>query len=164
MLVTDHALEQLPPVAIALESLRKAGVEAEVFSNVRVEPNDASWAEAIAFAQAGNFDGYVSVGGGSVMDTAKVADLCDLPGRSSGLCLYSTRAWYSGARSAEAAYRDSDHRRDEGGNDRERRFRSHHPPCENGLPSIPATDGRPGRSGQHAQHAAALVAAMVGSM
>ncbi|MGC4192677.1 MAG: hydroxyacid-oxoacid transhydrogenase [Thermomicrobiales bacterium] len=75
LLVTDPVLATLEPVAIALESLRKAGLDVEVFSNARVEPNDASWAEAIAVAQAGNFDGYVSVGGGSAMDTAKIADL-----------------------------------------------------------------------------------------
>lgn len=75
LLVTDPVLVHLEPVAIALDSLRAAGVSVEVFSNVRVEPNDASWAEAIAVAQAGNFDGYVSVGGGSAMDTAKIADL-----------------------------------------------------------------------------------------
>ena len=75
LLVTDPVLVRLEPVAVALESLRGAGVDVEVFSDVRVEPNDASWAKAIAFAQAGNFDGYVSVGGGSAMDTAKIADL-----------------------------------------------------------------------------------------
>lgn len=75
LLVTDPVLAGLESVAIALDSLRKAGIDVEVFSNVRVEPNDASWMEAIAVAQAGNFDGYVSVGGGSAMDTAKVADL-----------------------------------------------------------------------------------------
>ncbi|MGC4108306.1 MAG: hydroxyacid-oxoacid transhydrogenase [Thermomicrobiales bacterium] len=75
LLVTDPVLVNLEPVAIALDSLRMAGLDVEVFSDVRVEPNDASWAKAIAVAQAGNFDGYVSVGGGSAMDTAKIADL-----------------------------------------------------------------------------------------
>ncbi|MGB3327307.1 MAG: hydroxyacid-oxoacid transhydrogenase [Thermomicrobiales bacterium] len=75
LLVTDPVLVELEPVAIARTSLQDAGIDVEVFSRVRVEPNDASWAEAIAVAQAGTFDGYVSVGGGSAMDTAKIADL-----------------------------------------------------------------------------------------
>ena len=52
LLVTDPVLAGLESVAIALDSLRKAGIDVEVFSNVRVEPNDASWMEAIAVAQA----------------------------------------------------------------------------------------------------------------
>ena len=47
-----------------------------VFSNVRVEPDDASMADAIAFARAGKYDAYLAVGGGSVMDTAKVGHGC----------------------------------------------------------------------------------------
>jgi hydroxyacid-oxoacid transhydrogenase len=75
LLVTDPQLVNLPPVQVASESLRKAGVDFDVFDKVRVEPNDASWLEAIAFAQAGNYDGFVSVGGGSTIDTAKIANL-----------------------------------------------------------------------------------------
>lgn len=42
---------------------------------MRVEPTDASFADAVAFATAARPDGYVSVGGGSVIDTAKAANL-----------------------------------------------------------------------------------------
>ncbi len=44
-------------------------------TRARVEPTDVSFKEAIAFAAEGRFDGYVAVGGGSSMDTAKAANL-----------------------------------------------------------------------------------------
>jgi hydroxyacid-oxoacid transhydrogenase len=75
MLVTDPRVGELPPVSAAVSSLEEAGVAFELFADVRCEPTDASWQLAIEAAQAGSFDGFVSVGGGSVMDTAKVANL-----------------------------------------------------------------------------------------
>ena len=71
MLLTDANLAAGEQVEVARESLNRAGVKVALFSRVRVEPSEASFQEAIAFAQKGNFDGYVAVGGGSVMDTAK---------------------------------------------------------------------------------------------
>jgi hydroxyacid-oxoacid transhydrogenase len=75
MVVTDSYLLKLPPVAHVMESLEERGVRFEVFDRVRVEPTDESFQEAIRFAQAGEFDGFVAVGGGSVIDTAKAANL-----------------------------------------------------------------------------------------
>ncbi len=75
LVVTDGRLAKGASVATVLESLAAAGLEAEVFDRVRVEPTDASFAEAIAAAASGRFDGYAAVGGGSSMDTAKAADL-----------------------------------------------------------------------------------------
>ena len=75
MVVTDPQLAALPPVAHVLESLERAGVAFEVFDRVRVEPTDESWQDAIRFASSGGFDGFVAVGGGSVIDTAKAANL-----------------------------------------------------------------------------------------
>ena len=75
MVITDPKLTDSDPVATVLESLRAAGVDAVLFDQVSVEPTDISMKQAIAFATAGNFDGYVAVGGGSSIDTAKTANL-----------------------------------------------------------------------------------------
>ncbi len=75
MVVTDPRLSASEPVGITLDSLRTYGIDAVLFDRVAIEPTDASWQEAIRFAQEGGFDGYVGVGGGSSMDTAKAANL-----------------------------------------------------------------------------------------
>ena len=75
LVVTDSRLAGLPAVERTLASLRSAGVAVSIFDQVRVEPTDASLGEAIAAATAADVDGFVSVGGGSVIDTAKVANL-----------------------------------------------------------------------------------------
>jgi hydroxyacid-oxoacid transhydrogenase len=75
MLVTDPILAGSEPVAVALEALRLEGIESVLFDGVRIEPNDVSFKEAIDFAAEGKFDGYLAVGGGSTMDTAKAANL-----------------------------------------------------------------------------------------
>jgi len=75
MVVTDPTMAQLEPVATALASLRAEGIDAVLFDRVRVEPTDASFQEAIDAATAGGFDGYLAIGGGSSIDTAKAANL-----------------------------------------------------------------------------------------
>jgi alcohol dehydrogenase class IV len=70
---TDATLAALEPVATVLRSLHAAGIEAEVYKDVHVEPTDVSFRAATEFAKAGRFDGYISVGGGSVIDTCKAA-------------------------------------------------------------------------------------------
>jgi hydroxyacid-oxoacid transhydrogenase len=75
MLLTDAGLAKSEPVAVVRAALAKAGVDVVVYDGVTVEPTDASFQEAARFAADGGFDGYVAVGGGSVMDTAKAANL-----------------------------------------------------------------------------------------
>lgn len=75
MVVTDPNLSASEPVMVTLEALRTEGIDAVLFDQVRIEPTDGSFKEAIKFATDGNFDGFVAVGGGSTMDTAKVANL-----------------------------------------------------------------------------------------
>jgi hydroxyacid-oxoacid transhydrogenase len=75
MVATDKVLRHLPPVAAVLESLENSGVEFALYDRVRVEPTDESCLEAVRFAREGGFDGFVAVGGGSTIDTAKMANL-----------------------------------------------------------------------------------------
>ena len=74
-LFTDKRVGALQHVADALASLRAAGVDVAVYDEVKVEPTDESFRAAARFAAEGRFDGYVSVGGGSVIDTCKAANL-----------------------------------------------------------------------------------------
>jgi len=74
-LFTDKRVGALECVADALASLRSAGIDVVLYDECRVEPTDASFRVASLFAAEGRFDGYVSVGGGSVIDTCKAANL-----------------------------------------------------------------------------------------
>ncbi len=75
MVVTDPRMASSEAVAITLESLRAENLDAVLFDRVSVEPTDLSFKEAIRFAVEGAFDGFVAVGGGSSIDTAKAANL-----------------------------------------------------------------------------------------
>ena len=75
MVVTDRRLRDGPQVSAALTSLDDSGVAWTVFDRVRVEPTDRSFREAVREADRGDYDGFVAVGGGSVIDTAKAANL-----------------------------------------------------------------------------------------
>jgi len=75
MVVTDSNLAHTKPVAVALDALHSEGIDAVLYDRVRIEPTDISFKDAIDFAVRGRFDGYVAVGGGSTIDTAKTADL-----------------------------------------------------------------------------------------
>ncbi len=75
LLVTDPSLVRHGHVDVAVRSLRAAGVDVVVFDEVAIEPTDASFIGASEAARDGGFDGYVSLGGGSSIDTAKAAAL-----------------------------------------------------------------------------------------
>src|SRR5437764_3317041 len=75
MVLTDPNLAGNRAVETAMTALRGEDIDAVLYDRVRIEPTDASFNEAIAFAADGGFDGYVAVGGGSVIDTAKAANL-----------------------------------------------------------------------------------------
>ncbi len=85
-LFTDPHLVDGEYVATVRESLLTQGLSVDVFSDIRIEPDDDSVNRAAQFLRGGQFDGVVSVGGGSVIDTAKAGMVCAL--YSGGLADY----------------------------------------------------------------------------
>ena len=75
LVITDPTVSRLPPMQTVVASLEAAGIAFDVFDRVRVEPTDESFLEAIAFARQVTTDGFVALGGGSAIDTAKAANL-----------------------------------------------------------------------------------------
>jgi hydroxyacid-oxoacid transhydrogenase len=75
LVVTDRRVATLEPVTVALESLRREGLDVILYCETHIEPTDTSFKEAIRVAQEGRFDGYVGIGGGSSIDTVKAANL-----------------------------------------------------------------------------------------
>src|SRR5688500_11335926 len=75
MLFSDPNLVKTEAYAIARDGLQSAGIDVVEYSDVRVEPTDASFGKAIDAAIDSKPDGFVAFGGGSVIDTAKAANL-----------------------------------------------------------------------------------------
>jgi hydroxyacid-oxoacid transhydrogenase len=75
MLVSDPGVIQAGITGRIVELIEAEGVEVEVWDRSRVEPTADSLQAAADFAGDGNFDGFVAVGGGTSIDTAKVSDL-----------------------------------------------------------------------------------------
>ncbi len=74
-LFSDAGVAKLPIFAKTHGSLVAAGLNVVTYTDVRVEPTDASLLDGVRFAQEVQPDGYVSLGGGSVIDTCKAANL-----------------------------------------------------------------------------------------
>ena len=69
------------------DSLVAAGADVVVYDATLVEPTDSSLRDAIDFAVDVNPDGFVSLGGGSTMDTCKAA-------RKSIYCCFFFPPWH----------------------------------------------------------------------
>jgi hydroxyacid-oxoacid transhydrogenase len=80
MLVSDPVVVAAGITARVREAIEASGIETEVWGSARVEPTADSFGEAAAFAADGGFDGFVGIGGGSSIDTAKVSDLISTHG------------------------------------------------------------------------------------
>jgi hydroxyacid-oxoacid transhydrogenase len=75
MIVSDPGVVEAGITPRIQELIEAEGIEVEVFDRARVEPTADSFQEAADFAKGGEFDGFVAVGGGTSIDTAKVSDL-----------------------------------------------------------------------------------------
>jgi len=75
LIVTDAGVEATGIPRRAAESMQGAGLKATIFPGVHVEPTDASLREAADFARDTDWDGFVAIGGGSSIDTAKAINL-----------------------------------------------------------------------------------------
>jgi hydroxyacid-oxoacid transhydrogenase len=76
LLVTDPGVAATGHPARIAEQVTAYGLSVTTYDGARVEPTDASLADAIEFARdAGPFDAILAVGGGSSIDTAKAVNL-----------------------------------------------------------------------------------------
>ena len=75
MLVSDPGVVEVGITGRIQELIEAEGIEVEVWDKAHVEPTAESFQEAADFAVEGDFDGFVAVGGGTSIDTAKVSDL-----------------------------------------------------------------------------------------
>ncbi|WGL51995.1 iron-containing alcohol dehydrogenase [Nocardioides sp. BP30] len=76
LLVTDAGVAATGHPQRIAEQISGVGMSVTLYDRVRVEPTDASFADAIDFARSeGPFDAIVAVGGGSSIDTAKAVNL-----------------------------------------------------------------------------------------
>jgi len=74
-IVTDPGLVRLGLAGRVEAALTAAGVAWATFDRVHVEPTDRSVTQAAEWAREQDVDGFVAVGGGSVIDTAKAMNL-----------------------------------------------------------------------------------------
>ena len=75
LVVMDPALVDLPTGEIVRRALEQSHISYDIFSEVSVEPTDASFKRAAEVACEGEYDSFVAVGGGSTIDTCKAANL-----------------------------------------------------------------------------------------
>ncbi|MGO9496881.1 MAG: hydroxyacid-oxoacid transhydrogenase [Solirubrobacteraceae bacterium] len=75
MLVTDPGVAALGHPERIKRQIEAEGIEVVLYPRARVEPTIESFEDAVEFAREHEVDGFVSVGGGSSIDTAKAADL-----------------------------------------------------------------------------------------
>jgi alcohol dehydrogenase class IV len=75
LLVTDANLVKLGLPEKVCGYIIEARVDVDIYDRVHIEPTDESWLEAIEFTKAKGYNGFVALGGGSSIDTAKAINL-----------------------------------------------------------------------------------------
>jgi hydroxyacid-oxoacid transhydrogenase len=83
LIVTDSTINGTGIPSRIQDQLTKYDITSEVFDGVHVEPTDDSMDKAAGYArEQGPWDGFVAVGGGSAIDTAKAVNLMTTDGGS----------------------------------------------------------------------------------
>ena len=76
LIVTDAGVSALGIPQRIADTLHRYDIDSEIFDGVHVEPTDDSMNKAVEYARVqGEWDGFIAVGGGSVIDTAKAINL-----------------------------------------------------------------------------------------
>jgi hydroxyacid-oxoacid transhydrogenase len=76
LVITDAGVAATGGPARVAQTLQRYGIQPHLFTEVHVEPTDASLRYAVDAARAdGPWDAFVAVGGGSSIDTAKAVNL-----------------------------------------------------------------------------------------
>ena len=74
---TDQGIEKLPFYQLFEEQLEKAGITWDVFDEFPAEPTYMQAQQIIDSFRSSKADIIIALGGGSVLDTAKLASMCD---------------------------------------------------------------------------------------
>lgn len=75
LVITDEGVAATGISQRAAEALENAGLKPTIYDRVHCEPTDVSFGDAVEFARDTEWDGFVAVGGGSSIDTAKAVNL-----------------------------------------------------------------------------------------
>ncbi len=75
LIITDRGVMKLGLPDRVRTLIQEAGINADIFDDVHVEPTDQSFEAVASFVHGRDYDGFVAVGGGSSIDSAKAANL-----------------------------------------------------------------------------------------
>ncbi|MEM2017121.1 MAG: hydroxyacid-oxoacid transhydrogenase [Nitrososphaerota archaeon] len=76
LIVTDKNINENTRIPSRIkEYLDEEGIKSDIFDGTHIEPIDTEVIKAIEFASGRDYDGFIAVGGGSSIDTAKMINL-----------------------------------------------------------------------------------------
>jgi alcohol dehydrogenase class IV len=76
VVVTDRGVKKAGMADAATDLLKKEHLDVTVYDEIAAEPNAQSVRAAVEFGRENRFDLVVGVGGGAVLDTAKLVAVC----------------------------------------------------------------------------------------
>jgi hydroxyacid-oxoacid transhydrogenase len=75
LIISDRGVMKLGLPERVRSLVQEAGLRADIFDDVHVEPTDKSFEEISTFVRGRDYDGFIAIGGGSSIDSAKAANL-----------------------------------------------------------------------------------------